>query len=65
MVARKHSRLFQNPRNLQMFSSVNDSQYMVVLPDYALAGLYLVQFNVVNNLFNFTLIVQSIDHGNF
>ena len=30
MVARKRSRSFQNPRNLQMFSSVNDSQYTVL-----------------------------------
>ena len=31
MVARKHSWSFQNLRNLQMFSSVNDSQYTVPL----------------------------------
>ena len=29
MVARKYLRSFQNPRNAQMFSFMNDSQYTV------------------------------------
>ena len=31
MVARKHSRSFQNLQNSRMFSSVNDSQYTVIV----------------------------------
>ena len=36
---------------------------MLSISNLALVGLYLVQFNVLNNLFNFTLIVQSVDHS--
>ena len=31
MVATEHSRSFQIPQNLQFFSSMNDSQYTVLL----------------------------------
>ena len=35
---------------------------MLCISSLALAELYLALFNVVNNLFNFTLIVQSVHH---